>query len=126
MALRTAAAPNSDYPAELRRKFFVPGEICIGRCPDFFQVRYAYRLVGQPPRPKYTKMGEDMLRTNTRNRAKFHRCWPNVEREKRYQNLLRQSKLHYPNRTTVWWDNEVTASAKNRTLLACGKYQQCE
>jgi len=30
------------------------------------------------------KMGEDMLRTNTANHAKFHRCWPNSVRKKRY------------------------------------------
>jgi len=31
-ALRDAAAPNPDCPAESRGEVFFPGEICIGRC----------------------------------------------------------------------------------------------
>ena len=61
----------------------------------FFQVRCAYRLVGVHPRPKF-KIGEDMLRTNTCNHAKFHRCRPNGVREKHYQKFVTPKSTKYP------------------------------
>ena len=51
----TLPPPILTAPPSLAAKFF-PGEICIGRCPNFsfFQVQCAYRLVGETPRPKFT------------------------------------------------------------------------
>jgi len=56
--------------------------VCIALCtivahniaqnrPDSFP---PYPPVKRTLRPKVIKMGEDMLHTNTANRAKFHRC----------------------------------------------------
>jgi len=48
--------------------------------------------------PKFNKTGEDLLRTNTPKRAKFHRCQPNGVREKRY-NFLHPSVFWRPRGT---------------------------
>jgi len=36
------------------------------------------------PGPKFTKIGDDLLRTNAPHRAKFYRTEPNDVQEKRY------------------------------------------
>jgi len=43
--------------------------------------------------PKFTKIGEDLLRTNAPNHAKFHRCQHNDVREKRYKFFLPPSRF---------------------------------
>jgi len=46
-----------------------------------------------------------VLRNNTRNRAKFHRCRPNGVREKHYQKFVTPKSTKYPNHTTVYGGN---------------------
>ena len=99
-ALRDAGAPQFRLPRRAWLRSFFPVEICTGRCPNFSFFPGAMCIEacgGAPPRPKFTEMGEDMPRTNTRNHAKFHHCRPNGVREKSVtKNLLRQNKLNIP------------------------------
>ena len=45
---------------------------------------------------KFTKIGADLLRTNARHRAKFHRDQSNDVREKSYRNCLHPSNILAP------------------------------
>ena len=120
------ATANSNCPAGPRCKVFSRWDIYRSLSQLFFfsQVRCAYRLVGEPPRPKFTKMGEDMLRTNTRDHAKFHRCWPKVYDKSVTKVLLRQNKLNIPTTLPYDWINSLNENGLAHSEGPCSWWRQ--